>query len=247
MTTMLSIYWSTTSKCVKDTQLLFILKGEVELDEEWMIQVWHDVSFSLNVLRFVLLHYVALFQDLNCWNTCTNPFQYMLTPRSLSTLILMNRMHMNQSDDIMTYLHIPSPSSVPLLRQPASSKLQRLIHYKNNTIWHLKSECACRTVEKEPSPNILPNRKSSGLFLRGWVGWGGSACPSMLLPWRRGVSCWPLTMDGQEMRTEEWRDATSYWWEKETKSLYYSLYWTTASDVIIAWLLIVFWQIAHDV
>lgn len=82
----------------------------------------------------------------------------------------------------------------------------------------LPCECAHRTVEKEPSPNILPNRKSSGLFLRGWGGWGGATCPSMLLPWRRGVSCWPLTMDGQEMRTEEWRDATSYWREREREA-----------------------------
>lgn len=50
---------------VEDTELLLVLEGEVEFDEERVIQVGHHVPLSLHVLRLVLLHDVALLQDLN--------------------------------------------------------------------------------------------------------------------------------------------------------------------------------------
>lgn len=51
---------------IRDTELLLILEGEVEFDEERVIQVGHHIPLSLHVLRLVLLHDVALLQDLNC-------------------------------------------------------------------------------------------------------------------------------------------------------------------------------------
>lgn len=64
-----------TSACVcgvEDTELLLVLEGEVEFDEERVIQVGHHVPLSLHVLRLVLLHDVALLQDLNWTDTHTH-------------------------------------------------------------------------------------------------------------------------------------------------------------------------------
>lgn len=65
--------WRRLRVCgVEDTELLLVLEGEVEFDEERVIQVGHHVPLSLHVLRLVLLHDVALLQDLNWTGTHTH-------------------------------------------------------------------------------------------------------------------------------------------------------------------------------
>lgn len=47
-------------------KLLLILEGEVEFDEERVIQVGHHVPLFLHVLLLVLLRDMVVVQDLNC-------------------------------------------------------------------------------------------------------------------------------------------------------------------------------------
>ena len=57
-------------------------------------------------------------------------------------------------------------------------------------------ECKLHTVEKEPSPSILPNLKSSGFFLRGW-GACTAGCVRRSEPWP------PLLADAPTARASE--------------------------------------------
>lgn len=49
----------------KDTQLVSILKCEVELYEKGMIDTRQDIPLSLDILRFILLPDVQLLQNLD--------------------------------------------------------------------------------------------------------------------------------------------------------------------------------------
>lgn len=66
---------------MKDTELLFILKSEIQFDEEGMIETRHYVPLPLHILGLVLFHDVAFFQDFNC-NKASECYSSILTQTS---------------------------------------------------------------------------------------------------------------------------------------------------------------------